>query len=150
MKSDQVKGYQLGAIDYLIKPFDPEILLLKIQALLRQISVEAPSAVAYQIGNFTFQPSQRALSHADKLWQLSPKESELLHLLCNKQSEVLTRTEALVKIWGEDSFFTAQSMNVYVSRLRKYFRTDADHPVRIDNLHSKGFRLQPSAQALEY
>ncbi len=149
LKEDHIKGYRLGAIDYLVKPFDPEILLLKVQAILSRFNRPQPEVERYLIGRFVFQPALRQLARADANWKLSPRESALLLLLCQKNTEVLLREEALLKIWGEENFFTAQSMNVYVTKLRNYFRTDPDCPVEIENLHGKGFLLRPAAQAGE-
>lgn len=149
LKEDQIKGYRLGAIDYLIKPFDPDILLLKVQAILRLPSDEEDPTIQYRIGPFVFNPHLRQLRNDETQWKLSPKENSLLELLCQKKGTVLLREEALLKIWGEESFFTGQSMNVYITKLRNYFRTASEHPVSIENLHSKGFMLTPAAEAEE-
>ena len=146
LKEDQIKGYQLGALDYLIKPFDPEILLLKVQAVLNRLGDAKVEAQSYQIGQFTFQPARRQLQWGQEEWKLSPKESDLLQLFCQKQDEVLLREEALHKIWGEENFFTRQSMNVYVTKLRNYFRKDEQQPVQIKNLHGRGFLMIPAAE----
>ena len=142
LKEDQIRGYQLGAADYLVKPFDPEILLLKIKAILRgnkQLSVEPVSTFA--IGNFTFDADRRVLKINNKTVKLSPKESALLQLLLIHQDKVLRREEALLKIWKEDSYFTTKSMDVYITKLRKILRQDSDHKIEIENLHGKGFVL---------
>lgn len=149
LKEDQIKGYRLGAVDYLVKPFDPDILLLKIQALLSQFGEEELAPTDYQIGQYLFQPSLRQLTLFEEHWKLSPKENDLLHLLCQKKGRVLLREEALLKIWKEDGFFTAQSMNVYISKLRNYFRKDKLVPVQIENIHSKGFLLSPAAVLIQ-
>lgn len=142
LKQDQIKGYTLGAIDYLIKPFDPEILLLKIQAILGHTFENTSKEVIHQIGNFSFDYELRKLSIHDHHQKLSPKESELLQLLCEKKGGVLTREEALLKIWEEDNYFTGQSMNVHITRLRKYLKKDTDNHIAINNLHGKGFLLK--------
>ena len=141
MKKDQLEGYRLGAIDYLIKPFDPEILLLKIQAILGYTLDATNKEPIYQVGNFVFDSDQRRLTLHGVSQKLSPKEAELLHLLCEKNGNVLTREEALLKIWKEDNYFTGQSMNVYITKLRKYLKQDKDHKIEIINLHGKGFIL---------
>lgn len=149
LKEDQIKGYKLGAIDYLIKPFDPDILLLKIQAILSKTTPASPKpAASFLIGNFIFDTQIRSLRYSQQQWKLSPKETELLLLLCQKPNQLLQREEALLKIWREDNFFTAQSMNVYITKLRNYFRTDTSFLVEIENLHGKGFLLRPAAQAI--
>ncbi len=142
MRADKIKGYQLGAIDYLVKPFDPAILLLKIQAILRQTSSEVPEKNIFQIGNYQFDYLKRQLIINEKTQRLTPKDAELLKLLCEKEGKVLTREEALIKIWKEDNYFTAQSMNVFISKLRKYLSKDKGHVIEIENLHGKGFILK--------
>jgi len=142
LKEDQIKGYTLGAIDYLIKPFDPEILLLKIQAILGHTFENTSKEIIHQIGNFSFDYELRNLSIDGTHQKLSPKESELLQMLCEKKGGVLTREEALLKIWQEDNYFTGQSMNVHITRLRKYLKKDTEHHIAINNLHGKGFLLK--------
>lgn len=142
LKEDQVKGYQLGAADYLVKPFDPEILLLKINVLLRN-NGQIPIEKAYfQIGNYTFDYDRRILELNSKEQRLSPKEAELLKLLCEHQNEVLLHEEALLNIWRNDDYFTKQSMNVFITRLRKYLSNDPEYIIEIENVHSKGFILK--------
>jgi len=145
LKEDQIRGYKLGAIDYLIKPFDPEILLLKIQAILGHTYDNTHKGMIYQVGDFIFNYDQRSLSLPDNNQKLSPKESDLLRLLCEKQESVLTREEALLKIWKEDNYFTGQSMNVYITKLRKYLKQDSNNLIEIVNLHGKGFILKVNA-----
>jgi len=142
LKEDQIKGYTLGAIDYLIKPFDPEILLLKIQAILGHTFDNTSKEVVHKIGNFMFDYELRNLSIHGHHQKLSPKESELLQLLCEKKGGVLKREEALIKIWEEDNYFTGQSMNVHITRLRKYLKRDTEYHIAINNLHGKGFMLK--------
>lgn len=141
MKDDQIKGYKIGASDYLIKPFDPEILLLKLQVLLQSKAGEsALASPTTAIGNYQFDYEKRTLSIGDKQEKLSPKEAELLKLLAEKQGNILTHEEALVKIWHQDDYFTRQSMNVFITKLRRYLSQDAR--ISIENLHSKGFVLR--------
>ena len=142
MKEDVVKGYKLGAIDYLVKPFDPEILLLKIQAILLQKGEQKTEAItSFHIGNFTFDAEKRLLHIEAETIKLSPKESDLLQLLCQNKDQVLRREEALLKIWKEDNYFTTKSMDVYITKLRKHLRRDTAHTIEISNLHGKGFVL---------
>lgn len=148
LKEDQIKGYQLGAIDYLVKPFDPDILLLKVRAILSQTTAGPKPDIRFQIGAFVFDARLRSLTSPVQQWKLSPKESELLLLLCQQAGQLLHREEALLKIWKEDNFFTAQSMNVYITKLRNYFRSEANTPVEMENLHGKGFLLRPAAHIL--
>lgn len=143
LKEDQVKGYNLGALDYLIKPFDPEILLLKLNILLHKTqNAKLSSAIKFKIGNFNFDVDKRTLNLDGEVTYLSPKEAELLRLLCEKKDEVLSHTEAMMKIWKNDDYFTKQSMNVYISKLRKYLKKDELNNIEINNLHSTGFILK--------
>jgi two-component system, OmpR family, response regulator len=142
LKEDQIKGYQLGASDYLVKPFDPEILLLKINVLLRNTGQGAQAKSVYQIGSYAFDSERRTLSLQGAEQRLSPKEAELLKLLCERQNEVLLHEEALLKIWQNDDYFTKQSMNVFITKLRKYLAEDPAYRIEIENLHGKGFILK--------
>lgn len=143
LKEDQIRGYKSGASDYLIKPFDPEILLLKIERILQSYRHSAPErALDYQIGNFQFDHQKRTLKLNGAIRNLSPKESQLLRLLCENVGEVVHHSEALLKTWGKDDYFTKQSMNVFISRLRKYLKDDNEHSIEISNLHGTGFILK--------
>ncbi|NRB48007.1 MAG: response regulator transcription factor [Saprospiraceae bacterium] len=143
LKEDQIRGYKIGALDYLIKPFDPEILLLKLKVLLPHAEkTSASNGLSFTIGSFVFDYPKRALDLAGEVKKLSPKEAELLKLLCEKEGEVLPHTEAMIKIWKNDDYFTKQSMNVFISKLRKYLSKDKAHTIEITNLHSTGFILQ--------
>ncbi len=140
LKDDVMRGFSLGADDYIIKPFDSEILIMKINAVMnRRISSPVPET-EYQIGRALFKPKYRSLllpNGEEKV--LSPKEGELLTLLCMYKNDILKRSEALRRIWKEDSYFTGRSMDVYIAKLRKYFKDES--AVEILNIHSEGFRL---------
>lgn len=146
LKEDHIKGYKLGASDYLLKPFDPEILLLKIQVLLQKNENPHTTHQVFKIGSFDFDFEKRLLRLENKEEKLSPKEAELLKLLCEKQDDILTHEEALIKIWKNDDYFTKQSMNVFITKLRKHLSQDAKHQIEIENLHSKGFLLKIAAK----
>ncbi|OFZ55158.1 MAG: two-component system response regulator [Bacteroidetes bacterium RIFCSPHIGHO2_02_FULL_44_7] len=141
MKEDMLRGYRAGADDYLNKPFDIEVLLLKLNVLFnRQRGSEAvPQTDSYRIGNFTYETRSRSLSLDAEIQKLSPKEGALLELLCRYQNRVLPRELALREIWNEDNYFTTRSMDVYITKLRKYLRGDSS--VRIENVHSSGYTL---------
>ncbi len=144
LPEDVVRGLKLGADDYITKPFHSEELLLRIQAVLRRsqpvpTSLTPPTQETFPIGPFIFNSKFHLITHAGEEQRLSPKESELLRLLCLHQNDLLTRDEALKQLWGDDNYFNARSMDVFISRLRKRF---ASVPaIRIDNVHGKGFRL---------
>lgn len=143
MKPDVLNGFEVGADDYITKPFDSEILLQKIKALLRRSSRKTSDEVQVNgeiaIGGFVFNTQTRELQGVGNTINLSPKEAELLTLLCNEGQTLLERHRALVKLWGEDNYFTARSMDVYITRLRSYFKPDAS--ISIINVQRKGFRL---------
>lgn len=141
LKEDILKGYGLGADDYITKPFDTEVLLCKINAIInRQGNTEAEPEESYKIGNYLFDVRLRTISHSGVEQKLSPKEADLLSILCLNQNKLLPRETALRKIWGEDGYFTARSMDVYITKLRKYL---ADDPkIEIRNIHGSGFMLE--------
>ena len=139
-KEDIIAGYSAGADDYLVKPFDTDVLLYKIQAIIgRKASEVEDEPEELIIGSFTFKVKIRQLVHGEEVIKLSPKESELLKLLVAHQNQLLPRSKALLKIWKEDNYFTGRSMDVYVAKLRKYLKLDSS--LSIENVHGEGFRL---------
>lgn len=140
-KEDIVKGFHLGAQDYLIKPFDTEILLLKIKVLLnRGEYLSFQDVDIFEIAEYHFDYSLRKLQYKSECSiQLSPKESYLLKLLCLHQNNVLKREYALKTIWKEDTYFTARSMDVYIVKLRKYL--NQSRRIEIKNIHGDGYSL---------
>ena len=147
MNEDIVEGLRIGADDYITKPFNSEELLLRVQAILKRSQngglVDEDQRTEFEFGNFTFDFPLRRLIYnngeEEKESKLSPKEAQLLRLFCINLNDVLTRSEALTKIWGEDNYFTARSMDVFVTKLRKYL--SADENLEIVNIHGSGFRL---------
>ena len=141
LKDDILKGYGIGADDYVTKPFDSEVLLAKLQAILNRIDADTSkkSGEIYQIGSYKFNYRFRTIERGNVKEKLSPKEAGLLRLLCLKSNELLPREEALQKLWGDDDYFTARSMDVYVTKLRKYLKDDP--LVEIKNIHGSGFIL---------
>lgn len=143
-KHDVLKGFEIGADDYITKPFDSEILLHKLKALLRRstkhgTTVEVQESESISIGRFEFNFLMRVLEIDSKTTQLSPREAELLKMLCANEYSIVPRSKALMQLWGEDSYFTARSMDVYITRLRRYLK--ADPTISIVNIQRKGFRL---------
>jgi DNA-binding response OmpR family regulator len=141
-QDDIIEGFISGADDYITKPFSMEELLYRIEAVLRRtggntsvVAKEGP----YQIGSFTFDPLKQILSHKSKPVKLTTKESELLELLYRHRNEILERNYALKAIWIDDNYFNARSMDVYISRLRKYLGKDPS--LKILNIHGKGYKL---------
>ena len=143
MKEDVLKGYKIGADDYLTKPFDADILLKKLEVLIhrtqKSIQKSKPKSKIV-IGDFIFNPRLRTLTYKnDTSTNLSPKENQLLFMLVETQNDLLSRNKALVEIWNDDNYFTSRSMDVYIAKLRKYLREDPS--VEIANIHGEGFRL---------
>lgn len=139
-KEDIIAGYSAGADDYLVKPFDTDVLLYKIQAIIgRNLADIEEEPDEIQIGTLVFKPKIRQLLFKDDVTKLSPKECDLLKLLATHKNQLLPRSKALLKIWKEDNYFTGRSMDVYVAKLRKYLKVDES--LRIENVHGEGFRL---------
>ncbi len=144
MMEDKALAYDLGGDDYITKPFRIEELLLRINALLKRASVAQPSQQEeepkkFEIGSYTFDYTTQLIHINGSQQKLSTKEAELLRLLCLKKNSVLTREEALIHIWHDDNYFNGRSMDVFLSKLRKYLREDPK--VEIINVHGKGYKL---------
>ena len=141
LKEDMKLGYEIGADDYVIKPFDSELLILKIKAILSRCEGETEEAKPryIQIGQYLFNTELRTISKNEEVIKLTPKESHLLELLYKYRDHLLLRDKALTEIWGTNDYFTARSMDVYITKLRKYFKED--EKIKIDNIHGSGFRL---------
>jgi len=141
MKEDIIQGYKLGADDYITKPFDSEVLLLKIKAILKRNEEEnrINDSVEFDLASYHFNPKLRELKKGDIVQTLSPKENELLKMLAEHKNDLLPRERALKKIWGSDTYFNGRSMDVYIAKLRKYLKEDP--AIEIVNIHGNGFRL---------
>jgi len=141
MREDVLKGYRIGADDYITKPFDTEVLILKLKAILkRQSGFQTKESDYYQIGSYLFDYKLRTIIRDEIKQKLSPKEAELLKMLCDNLNELLPREIALKKIWGDDGYFTSRSMDVYLTKIRKLFSEDPS--VEIRNIHGSGFMLE--------
>jgi len=139
LKEDVLKGYGVGGDDYITKPFDTDILLCKIKAIIARRDIHDGSKDLYQIGKFVFNAKLRTLTIGEVEYKLSPKEGQLLELLAINPNDLISRELALKKIWGSDDYFTARSMDVYVTKLRKYLSEDPS--LVIKNIHGAGFQL---------
>ena len=145
LRDDVLKGYRIGADDYITKPFDTEVLIFKLKAILkRQSGIQVKESDFYHIGSYLFDFKLRTIEHETTKQKLSPKEAELLKMLCENQNELLPRETALRKIWGDDGYFTSRSMDVYLTKLRKLFVEDPS--VEIRNIHGSGFMLEIKSQ----
>jgi DNA-binding response OmpR family regulator len=141
LKEDVLEGFRSGADDYITKPFSMEELLYRIQAILKRTtgSNTKKKKDFYTIGSYTFDPLKQLLTFSDKTIKLTTKESELLDLLCQHGNEILERNFALKSIWIDDNYFNARSMDVYITRLRKYLIKDP--AIKILNVHGRGYKL---------
>ncbi len=142
LKEDVLEGFKIGADDYITKPFNSEELLYRVQAILKRSQTKPDpreEIKEFEIGKYTFNYPLRSLTIGEESDKLSPKEAHLLRMFCIYKNDVLPRSEALTKIWGEDNYFTARSMDVFVTKLRKYLKKDED--LEIVNIHGNGFRL---------
>ena len=141
LKEDIIHGYKLGADDYITKPFDSEVLMLKIKAIIKRNEEDNKISdnQEYELGQYHFNPKLRELKHSETIQILSPKENELLKMLAEHKNDLLTREKALKKIWGSDTYFNGRSMDVYIAKLRKFLKEDPQ--IEIVNIHGNGFRL---------
>ena len=139
MKEDVLKGYGVGGDDYVTKPFDTDILLAKIKAIMPRRDFQTGTRDVFEIGKFVFNSKLRTLTIGDDERKLSPKEAQLLELLALNPNELISREVALKKIWGSDDYFTARSMDVYITKLRKFLSDDPN--LNIKNIHGAGFQL---------
>lgn len=139
LKEDLLKGYGVGADDYITKPFDTDILLCKIKAIISRRDMQDGTRDIYEIGSYIFDSKLRTLTVGNDEKKLSPKEGQLLEMLAMAPNSLVTREAALKKIWGTDDYFTARSMDVYVTKLRKYLGDDPS--ITLKNIHGAGFQL---------
>ena len=140
MKEDILEGFSIGADDYITKPFSMEELLYRIEAILRRTKQDTTREnKIFQIGQYLFDTQNQFLKKGNKKKKLTTKESELLKLLCNNMNKVLERNFTLRTIWIDDNYFNARSMDVYITKLRKYLKDDSS--IQIINVHGKGFKL---------
>lgn len=136
---DVIEGFKLGADDYITKPFNMDELLLRIHAVFNRTSVDTPAPTTFRLGSFTFDAARHLLIRGEETRKLTSKEADLLLLFCENMNETLERSVALRKVWYEDSYFNARSMDVYITKLRKYFKDDPN--VDLINVHGVGFKL---------
>ena len=138
-QEDVLEGFRIGADDYITKPFSMDELLARIFAVHRRCSYVQAKTSVYQLGGFTFDSPRHLLIKGNETQKLTSKESDLLLLLCENMGNTLERSKALKQIWNEDSYLNARSMDVYITKLRKYFKDEPD--VDIQNVHGVGFKL---------
>jgi DNA-binding response OmpR family regulator len=142
LKEDRIEGFKIGCDDYITKPFSMEELMLRIQAVLRRSNnslYEEITQTFFSIGKFSFDFNLRTLTIRQNKTELTSREAELLRLLCIYQNKILERETALKTVWGNDSYFNSRSMDVFISRLRKYLKDDP--AINLMNIHGKGYKL---------
>ncbi|MBQ3244778.1 MAG: response regulator transcription factor [Bacteroidaceae bacterium] len=140
LNEDVLEGFKIGADDYITKPFSMEVLVVRIENVLRRVSGRKNKENAlYKIGRFMFDTKKQLLVDGEEQTKLTTKESELLALLCAHANEILQRDYALKTVWTDDNYFNARSMDVYITRLRKHLK--ADDSIEIINIHGKGYKL---------
>lgn len=139
LREDIIKGFKLGADDYITKPFDTEVLIYKLDAILSRNKIRIPARWEYQIGDYKFLSKERKLMLGEECFKLTPKESALLRILCENMNELTPNQKALTSIWGNDSYFNKRSMDVFISKLRKYLQED--EKIFIENVHGSGYIL---------
>ncbi len=141
MKEDRIKGLRLGADDYITKPFSIEELILKIDIFLRRSKmVQGPVPTYLTIGNYLLDHKNLSLKFGDGERNLTQKEGDLMKLLIENKNEVVRRSHILESLWGEDDYFLGRSLDVFISRLRKYVSDDPR--IKIENIHSVGFKMK--------
>ncbi len=142
MKEDTIEGFNLGADDYITKPFSMEELLMRIKAILRRTENKTTKTTVqaeFKIGKYNFDYKHQTLTFNNIQQKLTTKESELLKLLCIHVNEVIDRNFALKTVWNDDNYFTGRSMDVYIAKLRKYLKEDPS--IQLINVHGKGFKF---------
>lgn len=141
LKEDRLYGLRLGADDYITKPFSIEELILKVEVFLRRSRISAPQPPGrFRLGRFELDHDNLTLYNGDEGLQLTQKEADLLKLFAENLNQVLKRSDILKQIWGDDDYFLGRSLDVFISRLRKYLRADAS--LTVENIHGVGFRLR--------
>jgi DNA-binding response OmpR family regulator len=145
LEEDRIHGFEVGADDYITKPFSMQELLLRIEVFLRRTKkMYSEKAVNFQIGKMKFSFNDLKLSIGGTAYNMTQKEAELLLFLCEHPNRILKREEVLLNVWGKDDYFLGRSMDVFITKLRKYFRSDTT--VHIETIHGMGFRLNASVQ----
>jgi len=140
LEEDRIHGFECGADDYIVKPFSMQELLLRIDVFLRRTKkMHSEKTLSFQIGKMQFSFNDLKLNMNDTEYNMTQKEAELLLFLCEHPNRILKREEVLLNVWGKDDYFLGRSMDVFITKLRKYFK--ADSSIQIETIHGMGFRL---------
>ena len=141
MKEDRIRGLRLGADDYMTKPFSIEELILKVEIFLRRSKIaSAPVPTYLTVGNYLLDHKNLLLKFGNQAKNLTQKEADLLKMFMENKNEVIKRSFILETLWGEDDYFLGRSLDVFISRLRKYL--SQDERISVENIHSVGFRMK--------
>lgn len=142
MTEDKVAGFKAGGDDYLTKPFSFDEFELRIQALLKRVNIHVveEEKTKYQLGKYFFDAEEHTISGGDEIKTLTKKENQILKILCKNQNQVVAREIVLTGVWGQDDYFVGRSLDVFITKLRKYLKDDES--VQILNIHGVGFKLE--------
>jgi DNA-binding response OmpR family regulator len=147
LEEDRLKGFETGADDYIIKPFSMQELLARMEVFLRRTKkMHSEKTVSFVIGNITFSYTDLQLTINNEIFNMTQKEADLLKFLCEHSNRILKREEVLLNVWGKDDYFLGRSMDVFITKLRKYFKADPN--VNLETIHGVGFRFNVPAQAI--
>ena len=140
---DRIQGLQLGADDYITKPFSIEELVLKIEIFLRRskiVPLVNQRTASLNLGSYSFDLTNQQLIHSGKTQPLTFRESELIRLFADNMNQIVKREDILIKVWGNDQYFSSRSLDVFISRIRKLFKSDPT--IKIENIHNIGYRMK--------
>lgn len=140
LEEDKIKGFETGADDYITKPFSMQELILRMEVFLRRSKkMHSENSVSFHIGKLKFSYTDLKLTIGKNIYGLTQKEADLLKFLCEHSNRVLKREEVLLNVWGKDDYFLGRSMDVFITKLRKYFKTDPT--INLETIHGIGFRF---------
>jgi DNA-binding response OmpR family regulator len=147
LEEDRIKGFETGADDYITKPFSMQELLMRMDVFLRRTKkMHSEKTVSFIIGNINFSYTDLQLTIQNEIFNLTQKEADLLKFLCEHSNRILKREEVLLNVWGKDDYFLGRSMDVFITKLRKYFKADPN--VNLETIHGVGFRFNVPARAI--